>query len=165
MSHHSFNVILYNIAQYELENVILHGMHIWHNVAYISPLNIKHLIKQNELLDKDSQIAITVGTKPSMDRGAPRPELENPWSMVKARVGFWLTSLREKNRMRREVQQRMVRPSSITSSWYWLMQENRSKSASCLTSCSFSRYLPLAGIAPSLRQNEHDRGCRAEPQQ
>ena len=44
MSHRSFYVIVCNIVQYELDNIILHGMHnyIWHKMAYMGP-QIKHL--------------------------------------------------------------------------------------------------------------------------
>ena len=47
---------------------IVHGMYIytWHNVVSLTPLKTKHLIKQNERLAKNSEIAIMVGTKTSI---------------------------------------------------------------------------------------------------
>ena len=58
-----------------------------------------------------------------------------------------LTSRRAKKRMRRIPQQSMERPNRSTSGWYWQMQENLRYSASFFSSCSFSRYFPLAGMA------------------
>lgn len=49
--------------------------------------------------------------------------------------------------MRRVPQASMERPSSSTSGWYWLMQENFLYSASFFSSWRFSRYFPLAGMA------------------
>lgn len=57
-----------------------------------------------------------------------------------------LTSLRAKKRMRRIAQERIERPSKSTSGRYWLMQENLRYSASFLSSWSFNRYFPLAGM-------------------
>lgn len=49
--------------------------------------------------------------------------------------------------MRRVPQASMERPSSSTSGWYWLMQENFLYRASFFSSWQFSRYFPLAGMA------------------
>lgn len=69
------------------------------------------------------------------------------WDLWKPREKWGLTSPRAKKRMRRIPQASMERPSSSTSGWYWLMQENFLYSASFFSSWQFSRYFPLAGMA------------------
>lgn len=68
-----------------------------------------------------------------------------------------LTNLKAKKRMRRTVQESVVRHNSMTSSWYWLLQQNLWYRASCFSSWASNWYFLLAGMAPPSSQAKNSR--------